>query len=144
MAYSPINLIFSILSASYISAIFLLADSPVVSTLASFNPYSLVHIPLYGILTVLLVFSFLTSALKAKDSMAQQRNEPKDQSNRFMIAGFITLGVAIADEIYQSLLPGRDASITDILLDIIGIGAAMLLVNQFHKSNRFLIVHRKE
>jgi VanZ family protein len=139
MAYSPINLIFFILSASYVSAIFFLADSPAVSTLASFNPYSLLHIPLYGILTVLLVFSLLASAFKG-----QRLNDPKDESNRFMIAGFIALGVAIVDEIYQSLVPGRDASVSDVLLDIIGIGAAMLLMIQFHKSNRFLIVHRKE
>ena len=38
---------------------FIFADSSVVSTLAAFNPYSLLHIPLYGILTVLLIFSFM-------------------------------------------------------------------------------------
>jgi hypothetical protein len=53
------RIFFSILSIIYIAGIFLFADSSVVSTLAAFNPYSLLHIPLYGILTVLLIFSFM-------------------------------------------------------------------------------------
>jgi hypothetical protein len=33
------------------------ADSPVAHTLSSYNPYSLLHIPLYAVLTILLVLS---------------------------------------------------------------------------------------
>jgi len=59
-----VRLIFTFLSIAYIAGIFLWADSPVVSVLAPFNPYSLLHIPLYGILTVLLIFSFFPFNLK--------------------------------------------------------------------------------
>jgi hypothetical protein len=52
------SIFFRVLSAAYIAGIFLLADSPMVSDVAPFNPYSLLHIPLYGILTVLLILSF--------------------------------------------------------------------------------------
>ena len=40
---------------------------------------------------------------------------------RFLVVGFIALIVAIADEIHQAYVPGRDASITDVLLDLVGI-----------------------
>lgn len=139
--------LFSILSVVYIFGIFVFAGSPIVQTLAPFNFCSLLHIPLYGTLTVLLIFSFLPSALRPGGAATQRRNAPKNSTasiNGFMIAAFIALGVAIADEIYQSFVPGRDASITDILLDTIGIVAAMLLVNQFYKKQNFLIVPRKE
>jgi len=52
-----VNLFFAFLSAAYIAAIFLLADSPMVSALSAFNPYSLLHIPLYGILSILLILT---------------------------------------------------------------------------------------
>ena len=64
--YSLINLIFSILSIAFISGIFLLADSSMVSDLSSFNPYSLLHIPLYGVLTGLLAFSILPLKFKCQ------------------------------------------------------------------------------
>jgi VanZ family protein len=38
-----------------------------------------------------------------------------------LTVGFIALIVAIADEIHQAYVPGRDASITDVLLDMVGI-----------------------
>jgi hypothetical protein len=46
-------------SLIYIGPIFFLADSPMVSKLAAFNLWSLLHIPVYFILTVLLLLSFL-------------------------------------------------------------------------------------
>ena len=47
------NPFYAFLSAAYIFAIFFLADSGAVSQIGEFNPYSLLHIPLYGILTSL-------------------------------------------------------------------------------------------
>jgi len=137
------RLIFSILSIAYIAGIFLFADSSVVSTLSSFNPYSLLHIPLYGILTFLLIFSFVPlkfnpinlSRLSRSESVRgemrslfhwdptnqkNQRNQ-RNQRNFYLIPGGIALVVAIADEIYQAYVPSRDASITDVLLDLVGI-----------------------
>jgi hypothetical protein len=140
------RIFFSILSIAYIAGIFLFADSSVVSTLAAFNPYSLLHIPLYGILTVLLIFSFIPLTQLPVNLLNQrnQRNlsremrslfhwDPRNSTNainatntinlrtRYLLPGGIALVVAIADEIHQAYVPGRDASITDVLLDLVGI-----------------------
>jgi len=106
---------------------FLLADSPIVSSLAPFNPYSLLHIPLYGILTILLFFSIVPFKFKL--------NSP-NQIKRLLIAGFIALVVAIADEIYQSFIPGRDASIIDVFLDLIGTTFVSFLFLKLYKERR--------
>jgi VanZ family protein len=119
------NILFSILSIVYISAIFILAGSPIVRTLASFNPYSLLHIPLYGVLTVLLIFSFMPLT-----------KLPNYLITRFLVVGFIALIVAIADEIHQAYVPGRDASITDVLLDLVGITLVLFIVLYFYRKQK--------
>ena len=130
------RLFFSILSIAYIAMIFLWADSPVVSDLAPFNPYSLLHIPLYGILTILLIFSFFP--LKFKRNDPNDLNEPNDLNAsspiRFIIPGVISLIVAIADEIHQSFIPTRDASILDVFLDFVGIVLVLFLVYRLAKG----------
>jgi hypothetical protein len=135
MLHAPCSmqrLFFSILSIAYIAGIFLFADSSVVSTLAAFNPYSLLHIPLYGVLTVLLIFSFVPLKFKLLNSI-----NPRNSTNainatntinlraRYLLPGGIASVVAIADEIHQAYVPGRDASITDVLLDIVGISLVL-------------------
>ena len=140
---------------TYISGIFLLADSSVVSGLSAYNRYSLLHIPLYGILTVLLVLALMP----LRDIHVSQRTrvipdhsgEPKNlgistfqiypmdrinPATRWLIAGFIAAGVAIADEFHQSFIPSRDGSITDVLLDIVGISLAIFFIHKLYK-NRF-------
>jgi len=126
------RLICAFLSIAYIAVIFLWADSPVVSDLAPFNPYSLLHIPLYGILTMLLTFSFIPFKLKRKDPMTQSPNNSMTQLMhvRLFISGTIALIVGIADEINQSFIPIRDASITDLLLDGVGIILTLFLIVQ--------------
>ena len=52
---------------------------------------------------------------------------------RFLVAGLISLVVAVADEYHQSFIPTRQASFTDILLDITGIVLALWLVRQIYK-----------
>jgi hypothetical protein len=129
--------LFTILSIAYIVGIFLFADSSVVSDLSYFNPNSLLHIPLYGILTFLLIFSFISMTHRRNDSINISRDvrslfhrNPSNSSNqinpvnlkvRFLLSGGIALIVAIADEIHQAYVPGRDASVIDILLDFVGI-----------------------
>ena len=54
------NPFYALLSAAYIFAIFFLADSGAASQIGEFNPYSLLHIPLYGILTLLILLSLCT------------------------------------------------------------------------------------
>lgn len=108
--------LFRLLSAGYILGIFFFADSSVVSDLAPFNPYSLLHIPLYGILTVLLVFAFVP---------------PKSQftrATRLIFPGAIALVVAVADEIHQAYIPGRNASALDVFLDALGIALCLIIL----------------
>ena len=152
------RLIFSILSIAYIAGIFLFADSSVVSTLSSFNPYSLLHIPLYGILTLLLIFSFVPLKFNPTNLSRLSRSEgvrgemrslfhwdPSNPMNpitqlhnylitRFLVVGFIALIVAIADEIHQAYVPGRDASITDVLLDLVGITLVLFFAFRLFKT----------
>ena len=137
-----------------------MADSPLVSDLAPFNPYSLLHIPLYGILTILLIFSFFPFNFKTNVSnVLNDPNHPNltNEHNvisernasthlrintytrvRFLISGFIALIVAIADEIHQSFIPTRDASIIDVFLDAVGIVLTLFLFVQLYKKEKFL------
>jgi len=172
--------LFTILSIVYIAGIFLFVDSSVVSDLSSFNPYSLLHIPLYGVLTFLLVCSFIP--------MTQLRNNPIDLPRlsclphetlflfhwgsesvldemrpaqwsvktttwgslfhrgqlpnylitRFLVVGLIALIVAITDEIHQAYVPGRDASLTDVLLDFVGITLVLFFVIYLFRKRQSL------
>ena len=129
------RLLFISLSIAYISAIFLLANSSIVSNLATLNPYSLLHIPLYGILTFFLVFSFSPSIFLLIQQVNQttRRNEI-NWEKYFLIPGGIAFLVAIADEVHQSYVPGRDASVTDVLLDLVGIGITLFFILLFYKN----------
>jgi len=125
------NPFFSILSLAYIAGIFLLADSPMVSDVAAFNPYSLLHIPLYGILTFLLILSFSPFKFKVINS------GNSTNSINLLIPGLIALGVAVADEIHQAYIPTRNASITDVLLDIVGIILCMAFIMRIERISWF-------
>lgn len=116
------QLFFATLSLASISGIFLLADSPMLAKLSSLNPYSLLHIPLYGVLSILLLFSITPN----KTIRTQQIN----RRNHFLVAGLIALGVAIADEYHQSFISGRTASINDVVLDLIGIVSCLFLFSR--------------
>ena len=74
----------------------------------------LLHIPLYGLLTVLLLLTFI----------------PKPGTNltsRYQAAAWIAVAVGVVDEYHQAFIPSRDASVTDVLLDILGVGLVMIL-----------------
>lgn len=81
--------------------------------------------------------------------MTQRRNDPVNRTHslnpipRLLVAGLIVLVIAIADEIHQSLIPTREASITDVLLDTIGISLVILLTIQLYKRQKLLMVRRK-
>ena len=117
--------IFRIVSALDISAIFLFTGSPIVSDLSPLNPYSLLHIVVYGILTLLLAVS-LSSGTTGWGKRIHWK--------RLLLIGSIALFVGIADEIYQSLFETRNASAMDVVLDLIGIGLALFAVSRL--SNR--------
>jgi VanZ family protein len=129
------NFFFCILSVAYIAGIFLFADSPIVSDVATFNPYSLLHIPLYGILTLLLIFSF---SCRRKKFLNPQNLTNPISSRTFFIASLIALVIAVADEIHQAYIPSREASITDVFLDIVGIVFCVLMIKRIKKIFWFL------
>ncbi len=138
---------FILASAAYISGIFLLAGSPAVERLGQFNPYSLLHIPLYGILTLLLIFSFISMTQLRSCSvtrrLTQRHNNPMTQlpnhlKSRFGVVGLIASIVAIADEIHQSSIPFRDASVTDVFLDLIGISLVLIVLSKYYKKSQKL------
>ena len=139
------NIFFSTLSVAYIAGIFLLADSPMVSDVAPFNPYSLLHIPLYGILTFLLILSNWSSIFINRGNSTDSTNpsnsiNPSNSTNsrNLVVAGIIALVVAIADEIHQAYLPNRNASVIDVLLDIIGIILCVLIIKRIEHISGFL------
>ena len=122
------NLIFAVFSAAYIAGIFLFAGSSAVSTLSDLNPCSLLHIPLYGVLTALLLFSIIPFRLQGMGAgMA---------TGRLPIAGLIALLVGMADEYYQFFIPGREASLTDVFLDAGGIALTLLLFFWLYKKGK--------
>jgi VanZ family protein len=89
----------------------------VVAEIAVFNPFSILHIPLYGILTLLLVL-----ALRAPSAT--------NSKLRLTLTALIAIAVAILDEFYQSSIPGREASIIDVFLDVLGVSLALLLLHR--------------
>lgn len=111
------RLFFASLSACYIFLIFFLADSQVVNHLSHFNPFSLLHIPLYGVLA-LLIFPAL-----------QARNKPIAKTS-YLLTALIAGTVGIMEETYQSLLPHREAAAGDVLLDLGGIAVALFIIKR--------------
>ncbi len=112
-----VRLFFSFLSAAYITAIFLFAGSPIVTEISRFNPDSLLHIPLYGVLTALLDRSFGGAG-----------------RIRFLLPAVVALGVAVADEVNQIFTAGREGSVTDVVLDLVGISLFLLLSARLRKG----------
>jgi VanZ family protein len=109
------RLFFLSLSIAYVAGIFLFANSPMISTISSFNPYSLLHLPLYAILAFLLYFSF---------------NSPGRP--RSLLPGLIAFGIGIADEVHQAFVPGREASVADVFLDLLGIVIALWIIRKLY------------
>ncbi len=89
------------------------------------NPYSLLHIPLYGILMVLLRLALLPSPIDSK-------LQPKGVSS-FILPGGIAFLAGLLDEVNQMFIPGRYASMTDLLLNAVGIGLASVGIYFFQK-----------
>jgi VanZ family protein len=129
------QLFFRILSLIYVAAVFLLADSSTARSLASFNRYSLLHIPLYGIMSVLIFFSIApVKPGQISQGDVSIRLPRLDLKRYCFIAGVIALGVAVADEYCQSFISTRAASSGDVLLDLVGIILSMLLTMQFFRN----------
>ncbi len=65
-------------------------------------------------------------------------SNPSNPKIHFLLPGGIALAVAIADEIYQAYVPGRDASITDVLLDLVSITLVLFFALYLFKRQKFL------
>jgi VanZ family protein len=148
---NKMNLIFAFLSTAYIFMIFFFAGSPAVSIISPYNPFSLLHIPLYGILTLLIVFALvpfnafpfsrIRKINKSESDVTNSINainsiNVKNAGNLFSIAGLISFIVAVADEYHQIFIPTREASFTDVLLDVVGIALAILITFRFYRMQR--------
>ncbi len=115
------HLCFSILSIIYIAGIFILPrviPGSIISKI--WNPFSLLHIPMYGVLMLLLTLSFWPDL-----------SLPKSGLPIFSPLGFpgaIASLVGILDEIQQVYIPGREASATDVMLDVLGVVLMGILI----------------
>ena len=94
-----------------------MADSPAASQIGEFNPYSLLHIPLYGVLTGLLLL-----ALASKPGM--------NFAFPCHAAAWTAVAVAILDEYHQTFIPSREGSVGDVFLDILGVILVMILARR--------------
>jgi VanZ family protein len=131
------RLFFRLLSVGYVSAIFLLADSSIAQELASFNPYSLLHIPLYGIMSLL--FFLAVAPLKVtwiREGRVSIQTWPINVRFYYLLAGLMALGVGIVDEYRQSFMPHRSASVGDALLDLAGIFLFLFLFSRLVRLGR--------
>jgi VanZ family protein len=54
--------------------------------------------------------------------------------NRLFICTLIAAAVAVADEIHQAFIPNREGSITDVLLDLLGIILVLFVVKKLLKA----------
>jgi VanZ family protein len=123
---------FAIISAAYIFGIFFFADSAMINQISAYNPFSILHIPLYAILTTLLVLTL-------------QGGQMPPSKQRYILASLVALIVAGMDEFYQSFIPSREASVTDIFLDVIGISLGIFFSWRilFWRGAGFFIKHKK-
>ncbi|HUL30432.1 MAG TPA: VanZ family protein [Thermodesulfobacteriota bacterium] len=129
------KILFSFFSLFYIASIFILAGDPLAESLSKYNPFSLLHVPLYGILTLLLVLSMVPIRRNPKDPSTRRGDDSTELGVReraslglrLSIAGGIALAVGILDEVHQLYVPGRDASVTDVGLDLVGIAVVLVL-----------------
>ncbi len=80
---------------------------------------NVLHIPLYGAL-----------AWFCRRSLQVWLNWRLATVGTFVIAA----GYAVYDEWHQSFVPGRYASVTDVLLDMVGVGIALWLFNLLLKA----------
>ncbi len=77
---------------------------------------NIAHIPLYGVLAISLFLFF-----------KNRKDSELNKINRNVI--LTAMCIAILDELNQSITPGRQASLLDILLDAIGILIALWVAN---------------
>jgi hypothetical protein len=144
-----VNLFFASMAAAYVAAIFLLTGSSAASILSRFNPYSLLHVPLYGVMAVLVLFSILPFRLGNPEPKTGKKPFADGYPSaiplsRFLTAGILCVVVGGADEFHQLYVPGREGSVSDVFLDAVGTVVALLLCRAFLKWRRKGRIQEKE
>ncbi len=116
----PVKHSSAILPLSYMLLIFALSSVPGTSDFSNtefmvtiLNPtvQNLVHIPLFGALAFFWISTF--------------KKWRYEESACLLMAAVISVLYGILDEIHQYFIPGRYLSLTDMLLNIIGVSAAV-------------------
>ena len=116
MRILSLALLYWIWPVAYMVLIFLLSSSPLTGKIPPIWIYQdkIIHFVEYGILAFL-----LARALTGPDST------PKPWRPGAALLLAVVFG--ISDEIHQSMVPGRDASFTDLLANTVGAMAGVLL-----------------
>ena len=120
------SFVFAIISAVYIAIIFIMAGfAGEIQLISRFNPLSLLHIPMYGLLTFFLIRTFCPN-----------RKNPFIHSYRLTLAftTFLALLIAVLDEVNQIRIPGREASGWDVVLNAIGGGVVTFILRKKDKG----------
>ncbi len=121
-----INRIISILTLIYILSLLILPWLIPQKTMSQlWNPFSLLHIPLYGVLMLLLTLTFPPRFSNPETITFKPKS--------FLLSGGIALLTGILDEVNQIFIPGRDASLGDILLNLTGIILAAFAIYWWQK-----------
>lgn len=89
------------------------------------------HFVLFGVLAALCL-SMLTAANPERQSLAP-----------YLIGFVLTVLYAASDEFHQSFVPGRYASVTDIMIDAFGAFTVLLVRAHIGKNGRKLLPERK-
>ncbi|MGH9391973.1 MAG: VanZ family protein [Vicinamibacteria bacterium] len=115
------------LAVAYMAGIFLLSSLPNsllgrVGLSSSFA--SLLHVPLFGLLALLLLFALGTN-----------RTALGSQGRPYLWAALITTVYGALDEVHQAFAGGRDADLTDGLLDTFG-AFVFLALARWHFARR--------
>ena len=102
--------------------IFYISSLSVISALSSL-PYraEIYHIGIYFVLTLFMMIALSEGGVK---------------KHLFLWAILFTFIYAVSDELHQIFVPGRDPSISDVLLDSIGISISGLFYFLRHKNTR--------
>jgi VanZ family protein len=92
------------------------------------NPYSLLHIPFYGVLMGLLTFAFLPNLFNSEGSSLRPFS--------LLLPGGVATLVGILDEVNQVFIPYRDASVGDLLLNLTGTVLSGLAIYSWQRRKR--------
>lgn len=125
---------FALLAAGWALLIFQLSASPPLTS-GTFNPArswasNLAHAPEYGIFALFLVLALRSRA----GPSAEASSDALARASR--VAFWIAVAYGATDEIHQSFVPGRDASVCDLATDAAGAWLALGVLRAAYARDR--------